>query len=32
MDVCQHKMEREILGETMKDKVHNTFDGKMTSM
>jgi hypothetical protein len=32
MEVCQHKMERKILGETMKDKVQNTDDGKRTSM
>jgi hypothetical protein len=32
MEVWKHKMERKILGETMKDKVRNTDDGKRTSM
>jgi len=31
-ELCQHKMERKILGEIMKDNVRNTDDGKRTSL
>jgi hypothetical protein len=32
LEVCQHKMERNILGMTIKNKVRNTYVRKMTSM
>jgi hypothetical protein len=31
MEVCQHKMERKVLGGTMKDNIQNTEVGKRTS-